>query len=175
MGTYGGSRIRRRSRKRVRSRSRQSAGSSATQWTRRQRGHLSILRRHLLRLQPCHLSPVHGASCNRMFRIQTPAEIQSPARSGDLRFSLIPTTPPLSKASRRRKEDFAVERWRRRIVLTLRRMNAWARRYAPLPLPSIARSIIVAVFRKECSAADGYPRQSGWRSDQSRTYILTGK
>jgi hypothetical protein len=28
-----------------------------------------------------------------------------------------------------------------------------------------AKTIIVGVFREECSAADGHPRQSGWRSD----------
>src|SRR5580704_8265615 len=48
-----------------------------------------------------------------------------------------------------------------------REYTAWARRSAPLPTLVIARSIIVDMFRKECSAADGHPRQSGWRSDRA--------
>ena len=36
-----------------------------------------------------------------------------------------------------------------------------------LPILVIARSIIIGMFRKECSAADGHPRQSGWRSDRT--------
>ncbi len=38
---------------------------------------------------------------------------------------------------------------------------------APAPTLVIARSINVGMFRKECSAADGRPRQSGWRSDRA--------
>jgi len=30
-----------------------------------------------------------------------------------------------------------------------------------------ANPTIVVTFRKECSAADGHPRQSGWRSDRA--------
>jgi hypothetical protein len=36
-----------------------------------------------------------------------------------------------------------------------------------LPTLVIAQSNIVRSFRKECSAADGCPRQSGWRSDRA--------
>src|SRR5262245_17603357 len=36
------------------------------------------------------------------------------------------------------------------------------------PILVIAKPNIVGAFRKECSAADGHPRQSGWRSDRTR-------
>jgi hypothetical protein len=35
------------------------------------------------------------------------------------------------------------------------------------PILVIAKAAIVSMFRKECSAADGCPRQSGWRSDRT--------
>ena len=65
-----------------------------------------------------------------------------------------------------------------RVGITPHGLSAWAKSLKRdahavrldqtiLPTLVIAKKIIVDVFREECSAADGHPRQSGWRSDRA--------